>query len=210
MTYPVGSFFVVDVAGPGGYWIGLAQALAGNASRYKHAGVVRDAQGAILEGEPHGARLGNLSEYAGRAVLVCDGPILSLPEEEQAAARARVAAAIDHREGTPYSWLDYGAIALLHAVDALPKWLRKVLRPLAERLRRYVAATGHAQCAQLVDLVYRDAGIHLFSDPARREEGDVMPADLAAWAEDWQGAHADWEANQYLLAKPRPEKGNPA
>lgn len=173
MTYPPGSFFVVDVPGRAGWWIGVAQALAGNASRYKHSGLLLDADGTIVEGEPHGARLANIAEYAGHAVLICDGPILNLPAEEQADARARVVAEGRRRVGTPYSWLDYAAIGLLRA-GAPGEWLR-----------RYVAASGHAQCAQLVDLIYRACDVHLFVDPVRREEGDVMPADLAAWAEDW-------------------------
>lgn len=177
MTYPPGGFFVVDVPGPGGYWIGLAQAVAGNASRYKHAGLILDSDGTILEAEPRGARLANIAGYAGRALLVCDGPILSLPAADQADARARVVAEGRRRVGTPYSWLDYAAIALVRLSVRL------------DGLRRYVAASGHDQCAQLVDLIYRTAGIHLFTDPARREEGDVMPADLAAWAEDWQLQH---------------------
>jgi hypothetical protein len=38
------------------------------------------------------------------------------------------------------------------------------------------------QCAQLVDACFARAGIHLFDDG--RLSGDVMPSDLAAWAED--------------------------
>jgi hypothetical protein len=67
--------------------------------------------------------------------------------------------------------LDYLALALLHLHLPAASWVRK-----------RVKSSGHMICSQLCDAVYRRAGIELFTDG--RLEGDVMPADLAAWAED--------------------------
>jgi hypothetical protein len=192
VTYLPASFFVVDVPGPGGWWIGLAQALAGDASRYKHAGLILDEQGTILEAEPQGARLANISEYHGDGLLISDGPVqrdvaeyvaesgseVSDPKKLAVAyektVRLDVVMEAKKLVGTHYSWLDYAAIGALR------------LHLPSSALRRYVAASGHAQCAQLVDLAYMRAGVHLFDDG--RQPGDVCPADLAAWAEDWTAA----------------------
>lgn len=181
-TYQPGSFFVVDVPGPGGWWIGVAQALAGDASRYKHAGLILDADGTILEAEPNGARLANISEYAGDGLLIGD-PVLDhvshqpcCPPGAYPALQDWVVTEARKLVGTPYSWLDYAAIGLLHLGHPWG-WLR-----------RYVATSGHCQCAQLVDLCYLRAGVHLFTNG--REPGDVAPADLAAWIEDHPQAAA--------------------
>jgi hypothetical protein len=56
--------------------------------------------------------------------------------------------------GTPYSWLDDLAIGVaLITRRATPDWLE-----------RYLRSTGHLECAQLADLAYQAAGIHLFRD----------------------------------------------
>lgn len=182
MTYPVGGYFLTRIAGPAGFLIGLAQALCGEPSRWSHCGIIVSADGAIVEAERGGARLAHISEYAGRPVMVCDGPVW------QAMAGLDV---VDHRgcgvcedalrrdiaDGAlalvhvPYSALDYLALALLHL--HLPSaWVR-------QRVQR----SGRAICSQLVDMALRRAGVHLWDD--HRLPGDVMPADLAAWAEDW-------------------------
>lgn len=186
MSYLPGSFFVVDTPGPGGFLIGIAQSLVNDASRYKHCGIILDVQGNVLEAEPRGARVANLREYAGDGLIICDGPVRRqvaagdprgaarhiLDSRGEDEIRADVVSAARRLVGTPYSWLDYAAIAAL-----------KLHLP-SKALRRYVASSGHAQCAQLVDLAYQRAGIELFTDG--RQPGDVCPADLAAWAEDWQ------------------------
>lgn len=175
--YLPGSFGVVDVPGPGGFWIGLAQSLVNDASRYKHAFLLLDEGGTILEAEPGGARIRNISEYAGAGMLVSDAPVQrhmatlpagSLVTEEQ--VRADVVTVGRSLVGTPYSWADYAAIAALK------------LHIPSKALRAYVASSHHAQCAQLVDLAFLRAGVHLFDDG--RQPGDVCPADLAAYAED--------------------------
>jgi hypothetical protein len=185
--YKPGSFFLVSVQGLAGFGIGLGQALAGAPSRYEHAGIVLDTDGTILEAEPGGARIANISEYDGRPLLVSDGPvqrevqryaarrgtaISGPPEWFDSVCRGHVVAEARKLVGVPYSPTDYLALALLH-LHLPSKWIR-----------RRVESSGHMICSQLVDAVYLRAGIHLFDDG--RLPGDVMPADLAAWAEDWE------------------------
>lgn len=174
--YKPGSFGVVSVKGPGGWWIKLGQALAGDASRYAHAFLILDEQGTLLEAEPGGARLANIREYDGCGMLISDGPVQQwfasgIRYNDEAKIRTVIVTEAHELVGTRYSWLDYVAIGLLH------------LNLPSKALRRYVASTRHMQCAQLVDAIYASAGIQLFNDG--RQPGDVCPADLAAWAEDW-------------------------
>jgi hypothetical protein len=183
MTYPVGAVFLTAVPPPAGWWIGLGQALCGAPSRFSHAGIIVDADGTVVEAEPGGARIGHLSAYAGQPLLVCDpvqrevndaarvlkGDVAVL--ELEGLHRARIVTEARKLIGTPYSALDYAALGLLHL--HLPStWVR-----------RRVETSGHLICSALVDRAICRAGIHLFSDG--RYPGDVMPADLAAWAEDW-------------------------
>lgn len=66
--------------------------------------------------------------------------------------------------GTPYSFLDYAAIAGLHlGVENGP-------------IRRYVTTTGHMICSQLADQAMSDAGFHVFDDG--RLPQDVVPSAL--------------------------------
>src|SRR5438309_338165 len=74
-AYPVGAFFLTTVPGWGGWAISVGQALAGDPSRWDHAGIVIDADGTVVEAEPGGARIGHLSAYAGQPLLICDGPV---------------------------------------------------------------------------------------------------------------------------------------
>lgn len=179
-----GSFFLVSVQGLAGFGIGLGQALAGAPSRYEHCGLILDSDGTVLEAEPGGARIANLSEYAGRPLLVSDGPVQQFIAAHGSAVRpgfstSVVESAIRNtvvREaraliGVPYSGLDYAALAALH-LHLPSKWIRQ-----------RVESSHHLICSALVDRAYMNAGISLFDDG--RHVGDVMPADLAALAEDW-------------------------
>lgn len=168
-TYPVGGFFVVALHGPVGWAIRIGQALAGRPSPYQHAGMIVTSDGRTVEAHARGARTGHLAAYTGRPLLICDAPIRALPADRQAAARARVADETRRLIGTPYSFLDYLALALLHL--GLPsRWVRQ-----------RVESSGHLICSALVDLAMHRAGIELYNDG--RLPGDVMPADLAALAE---------------------------
>jgi hypothetical protein len=66
--------------------------------------------------------------------------------------------------GTPYSFLDYVAIAAHRFHLPIPG------------LKRFIASTRHEICSALVDEVYRRAGFALFSDA--RWPGYVVPAAL--------------------------------
>lgn len=163
MTVPTqplpGDFAVTSISGQVGFLISLGEWL--NGSRFGHwdHAFVYVGDGQLVEAEPGGARLAGLDEYAGRPIAWSTGHV-QLTDEQRgaivAAARARI--------GTPYSGLDYLAIAA-HRFHLPVPWLR-----------RYVASSKHLICSQLVDRCYADAGAHLFSGIW---EGYVTPADLA-------------------------------
>jgi hypothetical protein len=129
---------------------------------------------------PDGARLTPLIRYVGRGgnVVVCDAPVRVAVVDAVASGqinpweatdhedtiRARVAAAGRALAGTPYSFLDYLSLFLLH-LGIRPAWL---LRAVDNR--------RHMICSQLVDTAYEAAGLHLFTDG--RFPGDVTPGDL--------------------------------
>lgn len=168
MIYRPGSFFVTPVTGWTGTLICVGEALAQTPSRYGHAGLITSEWGQTVEAAPRGAFSGYVSHYP--QALVCD-PIALLGVDEE----LRQVVVDDARAllGTPYSWLDYVALAALHL--HLPStWIRQ-----------RVASRKNMICSQLVDAVYQRAGIQLF---AGRLPGDVMPADLANWAEDHRTA----------------------
>ncbi|QMU69514.1 hypothetical protein [Streptacidiphilus sp. P02-A3a] len=154
-----GDFAVIRIAGDVGRLIRLGQWLNGDGyANYEHAFIYLG-DGDLVEAEPGGARLSPLTEYDGCSPYWSTGRI-ALTEEQR---EALVAAA--HRYvGVPYSFLDYGSIALARFHLRLPA------------VKRYVADTHHMICSQLVDQCYQDAGVHLFADG--RIPGDVTPGDL--------------------------------
>lgn len=168
-TYPVAAFFVTPVRGFVGELIDLGQLFAGAPSEFGHCGIITDPDGTTMEAQPGGARPGNVAHYP--QALICDGPILNLPAEKRDAARQLVRHYALMEQGTPYSPLDYVALALLH-LHLPSRWVRNRVR-----------SSGHLICSALVDAVYTDAGLPLFTDG--RLAGDVMPADLARWALAW-------------------------
>lgn len=112
----------------------------------------------LLEAEPGGARIEPLTAYDGTPVrYVC-------PEGLTDQQRTAICAAATAYVGVPYSFLDYLAIAAHRFHLPLPG------------LRRYVAATRHMICSQLVDQAHQDAGVHLFAD--HRWPGYVTPMAL--------------------------------
>lgn len=167
MTAPQpGDFAVVSVGGPPGWLIGLGERLNGSGASgdYQHAFIYAGRSPGfgpghdIIQAEPAGASWAALTPHG--KTLWSTGKIpLTGPQRV-----AIVKAAIGY-VGTPYSALDYLAIALHHWRIPIP------------HLKAYIAATGHMICSQLVDQCYADAGVHLFSD--NRWPGYVTPADLA-------------------------------
>lgn len=160
MTAPqAGDFAVVSASGLAGKFVHVLQWLAGSGkySQYQHA-FVYIGDGKILQAEPFRARITPMTVHA--KTLWSTG-IITIPDD----ARAKVPELARAMEGTPYSLLDYLAIAA-HRLH-IP----------APRLQAFISATGHEQCAQLTDEFEKRLGVHLYAD--ERWEGDVMPADLA-------------------------------
>lgn len=157
-TYPQpGDFALTKIAGITGAFISAGQALVGDAAPVQHA-LVYVGNGEIVQAMPGGAELIPL-EDANEPVIWSSGRILL-----SAAERMAVCLAARGLVGTPYSFLDYGSIALAH-YRIRPRWVRD-----------FVADSGHLICSQLVDEAYLRAGVHLFDDG--RLPGDVTPGDL--------------------------------
>lgn len=156
MTPPLGSIGLVTIPGAAGRLIRLGQWLNGDGYRnYEHAFVVvatRLGAVTIVEAEPGGAQLNPL-HYQDVLWLPCP------PEYGQA-----VADAARTLVGTPYSWVDYLALAAVR------------LRLPSKRLRAYVASSGHMMCSQLADHAAAVGGWHLYADGRMPE--DVTPGDL--------------------------------
>jgi hypothetical protein len=152
-----GDFGCVPVGGTEGRLIRLGEKLNGDAfAQYQHAFVY--VGGMVIEAEPGGARSSLHWDRPG--ALWSTGKIALTMRQRKA-----VCAAARGYIGTPYSFLDYLALALHRLRIPLPG------------LRRFIASTGHQICSQLVDQCYADAGIQLFADG--RWPGYVTPADLA-------------------------------
>jgi hypothetical protein len=112
----------------------------------------------LIEAMPGGAQIVSLDEYADRDVLYVS------PAGLTDADRQRICDAARAFEGTPYSFLDYGALAVHRLHLPYPG------------LKVFVESTKHQICSQLVDNAYRGAGIKLFSDD--RWAGYVTPGSL--------------------------------
>lgn len=153
-----GSIGLTSISGAVGVGIRVGQWLLHDGfSTFEHAFLVLPG-GQLLEAEPGGARIAGLDEYADRTVLYV------APEGLTDEQRAAICAAALTYVGVPYSFLDYAAIAAHRFRLPIP-WLR-----------RYVASTKHEICSALVDQIYLDAGVRLFTDG--RWPGYVCPADL--------------------------------
>lgn len=157
MTPTLGSIGLVTIPGTAGRLIRLGQWALGDGYRnYEHAFVVVAVElgvVTIVEAEPGGAQLGPL-HYEDVLWLPCPPQYGTAVAD---AARTLV--------GTPYSWLDYLALAAVR------------LHLPSRRLRRYVAATGHQICSQLADTAAKRGGWVLFADG--RPSQDVTPGDLS-------------------------------
>lgn len=155
-----GDFCVVSTGSRMTKWIKLGERLyTGGFAAYDHAFICSqrrpDGTLMIVEAQPGGA-VETAFHYAGRPHLWSTGRILSSP--------AAGSAAIGY-VGTPYSFLDYEALAAHHWHLPLPGLLS------------YIKSTRHMICSQLVDQCEMDAGVHLFEDG--RWPGYVTPQDLA-------------------------------
>lgn len=153
-----GDFGLTKIKGWTGIWVSLGQWLNGDASRYTHAFIVVD-ENYVIEAQPGGAILTPLADYLERDDVIYSN--LPLTEEQ----RKYIVDKAQSFEGTPYSFLDYLAIALV----------RLGIKP--HRVIDRVVSSGHLICSQLVAEVYTYAGVKLFDDGT--EPWMVTPGDLA-------------------------------
>ena len=152
-------FACVSMGGEAGRLVALGERLNGSAfTQYQHAFIYMGDR-RIVEAEPGGARERLLQGYG--SIVWSTGKI-----PLTAAQRGKIVAAAAGYIGTPYSWLDYVALALHR------------LHVPAPGLRAFIGSTHSMICSELVDRAYADAGVHLFADG--RWPGYVTPADLAA------------------------------
>lgn len=172
-----GDFAAVRTGGPVGRLIQLGEALDGKGfTDFEHA-VTYVGDGMVLEAEPAGARI--------RARGIEPGDVWSTGVWEHAPEQvAQVASLAELLKGTPYSALDYLAIAQHHLVPWLnpPIWPEPdhrvpVLRHRLVTLRTFVASSGHQICSQLDDYFQLMLGTHLFTDG--RWPGYVVPVDVS-------------------------------
>lgn len=152
-----GDFFLVHIPGAAGAAIYLGQALVGSRSYFTHAGIVGPT-GTIVQAQPGGAvEIPLMDAISDRTRVAYSDFALSDAE------RARIWDVAQSYKGTPYSFVDYAAIAGL-------RWFHTA------RIEDYVRDSKHMICSQLVDECYALAGHELFPN---RAAGDVAPGDLA-------------------------------
>jgi len=170
-TPKAGDFGLVAIKGGVGRLIRIGQWLAGDGyADYEHA-FIYVGNNEVVEARPKGAGYASLAAYTDVDWYAC-------PDVDGSNAVgihiAQIAVAL---KGTPYSFVDYAALAAIAAH-----------LPLSSRLlRHYVADSGHMICSQLVDYCYMKAGVHLFNDG--RLPGDVTPGDLYGLVVQQQNTH---------------------
>lgn len=127
-------------------------------SEVNHA-VVLVNPGQIVEADPGGAQEVPLDTYDGM-------PKWWSRIELTTAQRRNIAVAARALVGTPYSWMDVLCVGLAHLFGV----------HVPARVRARLSDPSRLMCSQLVDAVYLQAGVHLFTDG--RLPGDVSPGDL--------------------------------
>lgn len=154
-----GDFAVVTAGGLPGQIVHLAELANGSGpyADYQHTFIYLG-ENQIIQAEPKGANYATLTSHA--KTLWSTGKF-NLSAEQ----RDKICDAARGYVGTPYSFLDYLALALHRFHVPVP------------HLKAYISTTRHMICSQLVDQCYLDAGVHLFADG--RWPGFVTPADLA-------------------------------
>lgn len=152
-----------------GQWLidaaNLAHGRTTEQSWFTHTWIVYriDSAGAwIIEAMPHGANGRCLKGYD--RIGPGYGWARPVAPELSTDAKMMVRQVATEYIGTPYSFLDYLSLALLHL--GLPRALTA----------RRVTDSGHMICSQLVDTVLTRAGVHLFDDG--RLPQDVTPGAL--------------------------------
>lgn len=152
-----GDFGLTTIPGIPGAFVYFGQWFIGDASRWTHAFIVLD-EHLVMEARPGGAAIRPLSLYEDQPILYSD---LDLDPETRQCITANALSLW----GTPYSFLDYAALAL------------DKIGIRADCIKGYIASSGHMICSQFVDEVYRRSGVPLFHDGRLSQE--VTPGDLA-------------------------------
>lgn len=132
-----GDFGLVSIKGGVGFLIRLGQWLNGDGFfNYEHA-FVYVGEGKIVEAMPGGALLSDLSEYDGRDIMWSSG-LIPLTDTQRNTIVQRALSQV----GTPYSFLDYLAIALYRLHIKHPGVAKRV------------EDSKHLICSQLVAVDY--------------------------------------------------------
>jgi hypothetical protein len=143
-----GDFGLVSIKGGVGFLIRVGQFFNGDGFRdYEHA-FVYVGDGKIVEAEPGGALISDLAEYDGRPIIWSTGYVPLTDEQRNLIVQSALA-----QEGTPYSFLDYLAIALYRLGIKHPGVAKRV------------ESSNHLICSQLVALDYENAGVKLTEYP---------------------------------------------
>lgn len=156
-----GDFACLRISGDVGEMIRIGQWMCGDGfHNYEHAEVkVNETQ--TLGAYPGGAALVTLPED--QSSWLWSTGVIRLTDTQ----RAKIVETALSLEGTPYSAVDYFAIAA-HRL--------RIPDPDHE-LQDFIGDGKSMICSQLVDYCYLQAGVHLFNDG--RWPGYVTPADLA-------------------------------
>lgn len=166
-----GDFGLVNIKGEIGWDIRLGQWLNGDGfNPYEHA-FIYIGNGQIVEAEPGGARIANLSEYDNRRILWSTGLVpLTAQERFYIVQHAKTFV------GTPYSFYDYFVIAMYRIHVRFPFIAKRVKNP------------SHMICSQLVAELYDmvDVSARLAGKPPYL----VTPGALAKYLLDLQQTYA--------------------
>jgi hypothetical protein len=162
MTTPalpaIGTIGLTQISGDVGKAIEVGEWLNGQGFRdWEHAFLLGP-NGTVLEAEPGGARIANVSEYSGATVYWCTAIAAQFTDEKLAdiwgGAVQRYGPGTGHKSatgGVPYSFLDYDAMFCHRLHIPVPG------------LQGYIADTGHQICSQLCDTTYSDQNCRLFA-----------------------------------------------
>lgn len=160
-----GTIGLSRISGLVGFGITLGQWFSGDLSKYTHAFIVVD-DGWVIEAMPGGVQRNRLADHS--------APIGFLPNPLTPEQRREAVRVAEGLIDTPYSFMNYAAIAAL----------RLGLNGPGNKLCKYVADSGHLICSQLCDYVWEQVGANLFTD--NRVNGLVTPGSLANWpVEHW-------------------------
>jgi hypothetical protein len=151
-----GTIGLTQISGDVGKLIEVGEFLNGQGFKdWEHAFLLGP-NGSVLEAEPGGARIANVSEYAD--IYWCTAIAAQYDEDKladiwgDAVQKYGPGAGFKSKTGgVPYSFLDYDAM-FVHRLG-IP----------APGLRGYIGDTRHLICSQLCDVAYSDEGCHLFA-----------------------------------------------